>query len=67
MTISLEEHAMEMTFEQYVAAINVLAGKEDALQSDGTYCDAESWRTFYEDGYTPQDAWDCEKSYWESA
>ena len=55
-----------MTFEQYVAAINALAAKEDALQSDGTYCDAESWRTFYEGDYTPEDAWSEEKSCWGS-
>jgi hypothetical protein len=53
-----------MTFEEYVARINELAGKDDALDNTGRYCDAEAWREFYHDGSTPEEAWAEEKSNW---
>jgi hypothetical protein len=28
-------------------------------------CGVESWRDYYEDGYSPNDAADSEMSYWE--
>ena len=63
-TDSRRKH-MDMTFEQYVAAINALAAKDKAFQADGTYCDAEAWRGPYEDGDTPEYAWAEEKMNWQ--
>lgn len=48
---------MPKTFEQYVAAIDALAFKDDQLELGETYCDAKAWRDAYDDGLTPEEAW----------
>lgn len=56
----------ELAFAEYVDAINSLAVKYDAVGDSGTYADAEAWWDFFEDGYSPEQAWRIEMSYWET-
>lgn len=50
----------ELSFEAFVAAINLLAVKAEACQPGEDYGEAEIWRDAYADGMTPEEAWDEE-------
>lgn len=52
---------MDLTFEQYVAAIQALAEADGASLPGNPYCDPEAWRDAYSDGLTPQEAWEAEQ------
>lgn len=52
----------EMTLEEWFSElIKVASGDGEAEYIAGTT--AADWRDFYEDGYTPEDAWRTEKAY----
>lgn len=55
---------MDLTFEQYVAAIQALAERDEATLPGTPYCDAEAWREAYDEGITPAEAWGEE---WDTA
>lgn len=55
-----------LAFAEYVDAINSLAIKYGAVGDSGIYADAEAWREFFEDGFSPEEAWRIEMSYWEA-
>jgi hypothetical protein len=55
-----------MTFEEWLEAINDLAAADGAVSDPGiAYTDmtgAECWRASFDDGLSPEEAWDEEKA-----
>jgi hypothetical protein len=50
-----------MTLEEYTAAIRSLAAG-DGVVAHETYWSPHIWRSRFEDGLTPSDAWDHERN-----
>lgn len=52
-----------LSFKEYVAAMNALAQKDGCVDSTGIYCDGDNWRDNYDEGLSPEESWEIEKSY----
>ena len=50
-----------MTLEEYATAIRTLAAS-DGVVAHETYWAPHIWRSWYENGLTPSDAWDHERN-----
>jgi len=52
-----EQEKSQMSFDDYVTQIQVLAEKCGATEPGKPYCEAEAWRDAFNDGLTPSEAW----------
>jgi hypothetical protein len=67
------EAKTDLTFEQWIEALEAyharLRETEDGFQGYGrsvvAATGAECWRSYFEDGYMPEDALDTDRSYWD--
>lgn len=56
----------DVTFEEWCDELNKLSAAEPNRYGEGDLikiCGAECWRQYYDDGYSPQDAWDEDGTY----
>ena len=49
-----------MTLKEYAAAIDKIAVKHAAIEEGQSYCEYEAWKDSYDDGLSPEEAWEEE-------
>lgn len=55
-----------ITFEEWIKRYNRACKKDTGIKDYiGKMCDQEVVREYYNDGYSPEESWKEEYSYWE--
>jgi hypothetical protein len=57
--------ASEEAFKEWLSALYVVMQPDLEETPANLYSDPDSWRDYCDDGFTPEEAWSSEKSYWE--